>query len=890
MKYILVLLLFIFQITYAQEPEINLKFSKTPIQEVLRVLEEQSHFTFSFESSLLNSFPPVTLNLLHSTLANALEQIFRNSDVEYKIKSSHIILKKRRKPVIISGTVIDAKSKEPLINATIYDWDLQIGTVTNAHGIYSLSLPGPRLNLTISYVGYKPWQSNLLQNSDTTISVALEPVLNLKEVIIKSPSLSQWIKNIQPGQISFSIKTVNKLPGFFSESDLLKTIQLMPGVKTGTEGMSGLFVRGGNMDENLYLMDGIPIYNPSHLLGFFSTFNSDAVKNVEFYKSSFPARFGGRLSSIVDVRLKDGDMENYHGNISIGLIASKFNIEGPLFRNKTAFNLSARRTYADLIASPLIRRLSKVENKFTSERLKAGYYFADINAKITHKFSDHSRLSLNLYWGNDKLRYKYKSRNYNNHQYTEDIEPNYDIWTKERQKARWNWGNLITSLEWNYNINNRLNSNTTVAYNRYMSLIRLKFFHEEMKDSNHSYSRNKLEFDSGIHDWIVKNDFIFTANPWNKIRFGVNYTFHTFIPETSRKTIRSQDDESSPNTGKSSVESKIRGHELSLYAEDEIALGKRIRLQPGIHLSMFQVENKTYLSLQPRLSIQYTPAKDLSLKASYTKMNQYVHLLTSGGLNMPTDLWVPVTRRIRPMLSHQVAGGLYYHLKQSWEFSLEAYYKIMKNQIEYVDGAGVLPDYRNWDEKVAMGKGNAYGIEVQLQKIKGKTSGWINYTLSWANRRFPDKRINYGKWFPAKYDNRHSVNVAFMHKFSNRFDISTVWVFNSGSRTTLSLERYNSSPVIPGGEAPHKQEIEHYEYRNNYRMENYHRLDIGFNFHKQKRRGTRTWSVNFYNTYCRKNPFMLYTDENTINGRRQAVVWKNTIFPILPSFSYTFTF
>lgn len=598
MKYILVLALFIFQRVYAQEPEINIKFSNTPIQEVLRVLEEQSSFTFSFESSLLNSFPPITLNLLHSTLEIALEQIFRKSNIEYKIKSSHIILKKRRKPVIISGTVIDAKSKEPLMNATIYDWDQQIGTVTNAHGIYSLSLPDSKLNLTISYVGYKPWQYKLVQNSDTTISVALEPMLNLDEVIVRRPSLSQWIKNIQPGQISFPIKTVNKLPGLFSESDLLKTIQLMPGVKTGTEGMAGLFVRGGNVDENLYLMDGIPIYNPSHLLGFFSTFNSDAVKNVEFYKSSFPARFGGRLSSIVDVRLKDGDMENYHGNISIGLIASKFNLEGPLSRNKTAFNLSARRTYADLIASPLIRKLSKIEDKFTSERLKAGYYFADINAKITHKFSVRSRLSLNLYWGNDKLRYKYKSRNYNYH-YTENIEPNYDFWTKEQQKARWNWGNLITSLEWNYNINNRLNNNTTVAYNRYMSLIRLRFFYEEKKDTDHSYSLNKLAFDSGIRDWIVKNDFIFTANPWNKIRFGVNYTFHTFIPETSRKTIRSQEDIPFPNTGKSSIENKIRGHELSVYAEDEIALGKRIRLQPGIHLSMFQVENKTYLSLQP---------------------------------------------------------------------------------------------------------------------------------------------------------------------------------------------------------------------------------------------------------------------------------------------------
>lgn len=892
MRWLLPFFLFLCQVTFAQESKIVAEFSNTPIQEVIRTLEIQSGYTFSYESSLLNKLSPVTLNSGEKSLKIILDLIFNNRNIDYKIKGKHIILKKKKKPLIISGTIIDAYSREPLINATIYDTNQQTGTVTNIYGIYSLSLPDPQVSLTISFVGYKSRHSTFTQTSDTTISVALEPILNLEEVIIKGQFLSQWIKNIQPGQISFPVKTVKKLPSFLSESDLLKIIQLMPGVKSGTEGMTGLFVRGGNADENLFLMDGIPIYNPSHMLGFFSAFNSDAVKNVEFFKGSFPARYGGRLSSIVDVRLKEGDMENYHGNISIGLISSKFNLEGPIIRNKTAFNISARRTYADLIAAPLIRRLTREENRYTSERTGAGYYFADVNLKITHKFSERNSLSWNTYWGNDKLKYKHRSKKYSNLYDPETgiLTPDYSRWTSERQRARWNWGNLVSSMEWNYNINNRLNSNMTLAYNRYLSRIRLKFRYETKEEESDTYNRNKLSFNSGIHDWIVKNDFIFTLNSWHKLRFGIHYTFHSFIPETSRKILQNNEEDDEPFFREHSIENKIRGHEISIYAEDEIAIGSRLRLHPGIHLSLFRVENRTYTSLQPRFSIQYSLNKRFSLKASYTEMNQYVHLLNAGGLNMPTDLWVPVTRHIRPMLSRQVTGGIYSHLNTNWDFSLEGYYKIMKYQIEYIDGAGILPDYRNWDEKVTMGKGNAYGLETLLQRIKGKTTGWISYTLSWANRRFPDKRINYGEWFPAKYDNRHSVNIALMHKFSKRFDVSTVWLFNSGIRTTLSLERYNSSPVIPGGMPPHTQEIEHYEYRNNYRMDNYHRLDISFNFHKQKKRGVRTWSINFYNTYCRNNPFFLSVEADKQYEQKKTLIRQSSIFPILPSFSYTFTF
>lgn len=877
---------------YAQKPGITIVFEHAPIEEVLHELEKRSGYTFSYESTLIYSFPAVNLSARDLTITEILEQLFRKRNISYLFSDKIIILKKSKRMPVISGTVIDAQSKETLINATVYDLSLQIGTTTNAHGGYSLSFPVPDVNLTVSFVGYQPWHSSFQLQGDTTMVIALEPQPNLKEVIVKGQALSQWIKNVQPGQTNFPIFTVKKLPNLLSESDLIKTIQLLPGVKTGTEGMAGLFVRGGNMDENLYLMDGVPIYNPSHLLGFFSTFNSDAVKNVEFYRGSFPARFGGRLSSIVDVRLKDGDMQEYHGNISIGLISSKFNLEGPIFRNKTSFNISGRRTYTDLIASPLIKKIASNEYNKT----RAGYYFADANAKITHKFSDDNQISVYAYWGNDKLRYKEHEKNF---YYYSDYNPDTGENEEKRsellgiynQDLSWAWGNFITAAEWNYNITNRLNCNTSLSYNRYMSKIRSKIYSEDIDPLLTMFSLDRRHFNSGIQDWAAKSDFTFSVNPWNKIRFGGNYTYHTFIPETSHTLLKNNSNQEENSTGAEDINSKIKGPEMAVYAENEMALGKRVRINPGLYFSAFRVKGKNYFSVQPRISIQYTPAEHLSLKASYTEMNQYIHLLSSGSFNLPTDLWVPVTNQIRPMYSRQVAGGIYYRFKQQWDFSLEGYYKTMNHQIDYVEGASIMPDYRHWDEKVAMGKGLAYGMEVQLQKSNGKTTGWINYTLAWAKRRFPQGEVNYGEWYPAKYDNRNGVNIVVMHKFNKRFDISAIWVFNSGSRTTLALERYNSVSTLPGGDQSiHKQQIEHYDYRNNYRMENYHRLDLGFNFHKQKRRGIRTWSINLYNSYCRLNPFYLYADEESVNGKKRAILGKSTLFPIIPSFSYTFTF
>lgn len=889
---ILICVLFIGDRIMAQEKErlYDFSFSQTPIEEVIAEVERQSGHVFSYESSLLRGFPAITLRMKSFSLVNVLERVFAANGVHYKVVRNYVVLKKRKPFFVISGTVRDFASLETLIQASVYDGKRGMGTMTNNHGFYSLALPGGKVQLTISFVGYKSYQTAFTLSRDTVISVDLVQDNRLDEVLVEGGITRGGIRKVQPGQVRFPVKMVNVLPSLLSESDLLKTLQLMPGVKTGSEGLAGLYVRGGNMDENLYLMDGVPLYNPSHLLGFFSTFNSDAVKNVDFYKSSFPARYGGRLSSVVDVRIKEGDMEAYHGSISVGLIASKLQLEGPIKKGKTSFNVSARRTYLDLIASPLIKSLTRSSSRDNLSYEKGGYYFMDVNAKVTHKFSERNQLALNCYWGHDKAWYGMYDKDKNlsgtdPRDYVSD-----DNWS-------WSWGNFIVALEWGARLNSRLYSNTSVSYSRYLSRINISMFEKMQtnKDSgswkpevlNDSYSH----FNSGIYDWIVKSDFEYNLNERHTGRFGGSYAYHTFVPEMSRLKIASDDFGAGiPGNWQSRTESWVYGNEIALYAEDEIRLTERLRVHPGVRLALFRVERKNYFSVEPRFSLQYQTTKRLSMNVSYAEMSQYVHLLAFGGVSLPSDLWVPVSKEIKPMLSRQVSGGIYYQFNRGWDVSLEGYYKTMKNQIDYLDGASILPEYKNWKEHVAVGKGEAYGLEVQVQKSAGKTTGWVNYTLAWANRRFPGGEINYGRKYPAKYDSRHGVNIALVHRFNKRFDISAAWVFHSGARATIALEKYAGATVEGVVETP--PTVDHVEYRNNFRMKAYHRLDLGFNFHRYRKRGVSTWSIGLYNAYSRLNPFFMYSDTERIAGSnaRKPVLRQASIFPVIPSFSYTFRF
>lgn len=790
----------------------------------------------------------------------------------------------------VSGYITDKASGETLISATVFDGSSTKGATSNNFGYYSLTLPVGNVLLEYSYIGYKTFKQEFILQGDTVLNIVLDQDNLLEEVTVIGTRKESWVRGTQMSKVEVPIELIKNIPTLLGENDLIKALQLLPGVQSGTEGSAGLYVRGGGPDENLLLLDGVPLYNVNHLMGFFSVFNSDAIKNVTLYKGAFPARFGGRLSSVVDVQMKDGDNKKMRGTASIGLIASKVQLEGPIINEKTTFNVSLRRTYLDVLAQPIIKLAQSDNNGGISG---AGYYFYDMNAKFTHTLSNKDKLYLSTYLGNDAIYMKSKKG------YTSG--GNFE--TNEHTKINWDWGNAIAALRWNRILNNKLFMNTTASFTRYRSAMSNSYgssswYYTEKEQINTS-EESQLTYNSGIQDWTVKNDFDFTPNAYHDIKFGTSYTYHTFTPDvTSMKIVDSEQTEQNIDTMSGSP--KVYAHETSAYLEDNISLGKMLKLNLGVHFSSFHVENSNYFSLQPRAGLRLLINDNLSLKAGYASMSQYIHMLSNNNISMPTDLWVPATSKIKPMKSHQYALGAFYTLKDIANFSVEGYYKTMDNLLEYKDGASFMGASTNWEDKVSMGRGVAYGVELLAQRSFGKTTGWVGYTWSKSNRIFdqPGNVINKGEWFPAKYDRRHDFNITATHKFSEKIDFSASWVFSTGNTATFAFHEYTAadSPTYKHGFL-YPGSYSYLESRNNFRYSNYHRLDLGVNFHKKTKRGNlRTWNVSIYNAYSQLNPFHIYVwDEHTVNPdtgeqKTKNVLRQATLFPIIPSVTYTIKF
>ena len=774
----------------------------------------------------------------------------------------------------ISGYVMDAASKETLIGATIIDKNSGKGCATNSYGFYTLTLEQGQVDLQVSYVGYTQQSRSLDLKENLSLNFMLETNTTLDEVVVEGARATVSARSPQMSVVELPVQQIKSIPTLFGEADVLKAIQLLPGVQNGSEGSAGMYVRGGGPDENLLLLDGVPVYNVNHALGFFSVFNPDALKNVTLYKGSFPAHFGGRLSSVVDIRMKEGDMQKYHGNVSIGAISSKINLEGPIVKDKLSFNLSFRRTYSDLLMKPALWIAKRQDPNMN--KLRAGYNFYDLNAKLNWKISDKDRLYLSFYSGDDAIYFgvKYRDYAYDNVQYTDNMGLN------------WKWGNKVSALRWNHVISQQLFMDASVNYTQYRHNLGMEIKEEANYTDYNAIVSNEynMAYKSGINDLTAKVDFDYTPLPNHEIRFGGNYTYHQFRPEVQSLKITDGDFAVDTVVGSSNV----FAHETALYAEDNMTLGDILRVNAGVHYSTFTVEGKTYQSVQPRLSTSVMLASNLSLKAGYAYMTQYVHLLSNSSLSLPTDLWVPVTKNIVPMNAHQVSLGAFYELPQLFDISLEGYYKTMDNLLEYKDGASFFGSSETWENKVCLGKGWSYGVEFLVQRSFGKTTGWVGYTWAHAKRQFDREgmTINEGKVFPAKYDRRHDLSITVQHKFSDRFDLSGTWVFSSGNCGALGTQVYEGLP--DWDYIPYIQALE----RNNFRMGNYHRLDISMNFHKQKKHGIRTWNLSVYNAYNHNNPFLVYTsygfDENT--GQEKKVLMQASLFPIIPSVSYSFKF
>ena len=784
----------------------------------------------------------------------------------------------------VSGTITDQTSGETLIGATILDTRSGKGTTTNVNGRYTLTLKGSEAVLRITFVGYEPIYDTISLSSNTIRNYILKPSITLSEIVVTAERVNSR-ESSQMSALEMPVEQLKAVPVLFGEADIIKAIQLLPGVQSGNEGTGGMYVRGGGPDQNLFLLDGIPLYNVNHLGGFFSAFNADAVKNVTLFKGSFPARFGGRLSSVLDVTTNNGNDKKIHGNVSIGAISAKFNLEGPIVKEKTTFCISARRTYADFIMRPIIRKLATdIDGK---TKLVAGYYFYDANAKITHKFSDKSRLYATFYMGDDDV-------------YTR-IRTESSLAEDQYLDFRNNWGNTVGGLRWNYVLNPKLFMNLSLSYtgysNRMIAAIdKLAYI---TPDSVQQSTMNG-DYISKIHDLTGRLDFSYIPTPEHDIQFGTYYTNHTIIPSVASGSIDYFDQIQMDDPFR--MEAKLRddttrSHEIVAFAEDDWSINDIFKVNMGLHFSSFGVEDTFYPSLQPRISGRALLGENLSVKVGYAYMSQYMHLLSTTSVSLPTDLWVPSTKRIKPMTAQQVAAAVNYSIPLVVELSVEGYYKHMHNIIEYRDGATTFGSTAGWEDLVCVGDGWTYGVEFLAQRTFGRLTGWLAYTWSRTTHLFnrPGQELNNGNPFPAKYDRRHDFSIVLTYKINDWCDASATWVFSTGNTATLAMQKYPVASDDPDAydlNSNLSNTLSHVSSRNNFRMPNYHRADISVNFHRQFKRKNwhRTINVSVYNLYNKQNPYLTYTsNQYSYRGYSKALM-QLSIFPILPSVAYTLYF
>ena len=832
-------------------------------------------------------------------LQEILDEKLKGTDIDYRITARHVLLFRRQESAAatkytLHGYVTDAQSGESLIGVNVYCPSLGAGTVTNAYGFFSLPLPAGSHALVISYVGYQPLVEKAVMTADLSQNYELMPAQLLKEIIVESDRPETGAASTRMSATTISLQQIQKMPAMLGETDVLKALQVLPGVQTGFAGTSQLSVRGGNLDQNLFLLDGILLYNVHHVLGFESAFMPDAVKHVDFFRGSFPARYGGRLSSVADVRTKDGDMQHYHGLFSIGLLSSHIALEGPIFKNRTSFMITGRRSYLDWIAFAAIKN-----SEVSDEIKKLSLYFYDLNAKVNHKFSDTDRLYLSFYQGQDGIK----------------LGVNYggDEWSKQHTYGKFfedlHWGNTFGCVRWNHLFTPSLFSNLTVGSNSYRLLsagrINLQEYEEKKLLSENDYHS---KFTSGIDDLMALYDFDYHPTHRHHIKFGGAYTLHSFHPEVQSSRIRIKDEETNIDNRYSSGKRDVHGNEFALYAEDDMTLSDHWQANLGVRGVIYTVEGKTYPDIEPRASIACRLARGLRAKMAYTLMHQYVLQLTTSQLNMPTDLWVSVNKEHVPMESNQWAVGLACDRWQGWEFMLEGYYKKMKHVLEYIDGASFSGNSKGWQSKVTQGNGRCYGVEFGATRSVGRTTGTLSYTWSKSDRCFPNGAINGGKRYPYEYDRRHVFHILLQHQFTDHVDFNACWNYASGGYTTLAKQtsRYIfPQPNDGSNNGLSTTDQDYYSGRNNYHMKPRQQLDLSINIHHTTRHGERIWSFSLLNAYFYRNQDLMWTEEKTMKvkvpdpanpdrtieeKRDVRVISQATVIPILPSATYTYRF
>lgn len=748
----------------------------------------------------------------------------------------------------LSGSVKDSLTGESLIGAYIVSPQTKAGVITNAYGFYSLTLPKGSYKIRYEYLGYIPQEFEVSLISDITKNIELKTKsISLKEVVVNGEASNQNVASTSMSVQKLDIKEVKALPVLFGEQDILKTIQLLPGIKSAGEGNSGFYVRGGTTDQNLVLLDEAPVYNTAHLLGFFSVFNSDAIKDVTVIKGGIPAEYGGRLSSVVDVRMNDGNTKDYSVSGGIGLISSRLTVQGPIVKNKGSFIISGRRTYADLFL--------KLAND--SNQRRTNLYFYDLNMKANYDLGKKDRIYLSGYLGRDVFNFA--------------------------NRFGINWGNKTGTVRWNHLFSNKLFLNSSFVFSNYNYEINLE-----------GASRN-VNITSGIRDFMLKEDFEYFINPKNSLKFGLNSTYHQFFPGSLIAK------------GDTFVNNRIlpnkQALENGIYISDDYSFSNSFKINYGLRFSSFSLlgpgtlytydsegdksdsttlkngaVGKTYFGIEPRLTLNYMINDQSSVKGSYTRIYQYVHLLSNTTSGNPTDLWLPTSNNIKPQYSDQWALGYFRNFAENnYESSVEVYYKNMYNLIDYKKEADIVLN-PNVESQLVYGKGWAYGAEFFLKKKEGKLTGWIGYTWSRTLRQFTE--INHGTSYPAKQDEIHDISIVGIYKASERWTLASTWVFNTGDAVTFPSGIYNSLG----------RPVAYYTDRNGYRMPNYHRLDFSAtNTKKLKGNRERSWNFSIYNLYARRNAYAINFQPDPKDPNKMQAV-RLSLFSIIPSVTFNFKF
>ena len=803
MKKLLLLFLAVCIYTVGAAQNVTIKAVNQPAAVVFRSIIEQTGKNFVYSSELLQDMH-ISVNAQKKPLKNVLDDMFKNTDIEYKIKGKNIILKRR---------------------------------------------------LLKQGAGLKP-------KKDSSLSVAmpsLEMPKMLDEVVVVSRLEAPAVETSEIGAKKLTAQEIINTPVMFGESDVIKALQMQPGISEGQEGMAGMHVHGGESDENLYMLDNVPLYQVNHFAGLFSAFNPEAIRYIDFFKSSIPAKYDGRLSSYLDVRTKNGSLEGHHGSFRLGLTSGAFNIDGPISK-KTTYSVALRRSWFDVLSIPMMALANSSNDE---EKIRFRYAFMDLNAKVTHRFSNKASAFASVYFGDDILKTGSSDKN----------EPSYGMY--DENKYDFHWGNLVVQTGFNYRFNTDLSAEFTTAYTRYFSTMESDTRQKDITPENimetHSVSKTKND----INDWILRADFDWRPNNNNRVRFGGNYILHSFLPARTDRNY---------TVGTTQVQSRdstwaYTANEANIYVEDDWRISEKFRMNAGLHMSLFNIDGKTDFGFGPRLSFSYRPVLNWAIKAAYARTNQYVHQLSQTYLSLPTDQWVPVTRGFKPQNADKISLGVYWQSDNKvFAASVEGYHKIMRNLIDYREEYYLQPPTAMWNAQLCSGKGTSKGIDFKFEKVYGKLTGHISYSLAWSDRTFPDK--NGGETFPARFDNRHTINILLNWNISDKVSVNAAWTGHSGNRFTLLPQVWDSPDFgnsYTDDESPLKTRI------NNYQLPFYHRLDLSCTV--RNKRGY--WTFSLFNAYCHMNTVAI---RRTYTNSNRPVFQKVKLLPIIPSISYTWQF